>query len=163
MKNLIVYYSLEGNSKSIAEIIEKELECDVMELKPKKEYSKGRFSKFLSGGKGIFTKEKPELINTHKDLSGYDNIVIGSPVWCGTYAPPISTFISKYKNDMDGKNIAVFACHGGGGADKLFNNLKKELNNNKFIGNIDFKEPLKRDKVEVKVEIKKWISSLNIK
>ena len=36
MKNLVVYYSLEGNTKLIAEFIAKEIGADIIELKPKK-------------------------------------------------------------------------------------------------------------------------------
>lgn len=38
MKNLVVYYSLEGNTKLIAEFIAKEIGADIIELKPKKNF-----------------------------------------------------------------------------------------------------------------------------
>lgn len=113
MKSLVVYYSLEGNTKAIAKGISEELNCDLLELNPKKQYPKGGFRKFFWGGKSVFFKEKPEIMPINLDLNEYDTIFIGTPIWVGTYAPPIKTFIED--NNLKNKDIAVFVCHGGGG------------------------------------------------
>ena len=155
MKNLVVYFSLEGNTKFLVEAIAKEIECDVLELKPKKAYSKGRISKYFSGGRSVFFKQKPELISKDVDINNYKNIIIGTPIWCGTYAPPIDTFISN--NKIKYKNVAIFACHGGGGADKCFNNLKSILKDNNIIGKISFVDPLKGNKEKSAQDIREWI------
>ena len=63
---------------------------------------------------------------------------------------------------LNNKNIALFACHGGGGANKCFNNYKKELSNNNFIGEIDFIDPLLKDTEENIQKSIKWIKSLNV-
>ena len=51
-------------------------------------------------------------------------------------------------------------CHGGGGATKFFNNIKKEIPNNKFIGEIDFMEPLKNNKEEDVRKAIMWVKEL---
>lgn len=79
MKNLIIYFSLEGNTKFIAESIAEEIECDIMELIPSKKYSTGKIGKYFWGGKSVMFKEKPELINAQLDISNYKNIIIGTP------------------------------------------------------------------------------------
>ncbi|MGN0144500.1 MAG: flavodoxin family protein [Clostridium sp.] len=158
MKNLVVYYSLEGNTKFVAKSIAENIECDILELIPKRAYSSSRIGKYFSGGRSVLLKQKPELINKNLDLSGYKNIIIGTPVWCGTYAPPLSTLFSK--NEIKYKNIALFACHGGGGAEKCFKNIKSVLDYNNFIGSISFKEPLKNDKEKVKKEVSDWITKI---
>lgn len=163
MRNLIVYYSLEGNTKLIADMISKEIECDIIELKPKKEYAKGKISKYFWGGRSVLIKEKPELTNLFKNIDEYDNIFIGTPVWCGTYAPPLSTFLNKCEKDLKGKSISLFMCHGGGGTEKCYSNFKKHLSNSKIIGTIDFKDPLKVDKTEIRVAVKKWITDLRVR
>lgn len=155
MKNLVVYFSLEGNTKFIAQSIAENIECDVLELRPKKAYSKGKVGKYFWGGKSVVLKEKPELMNDNLDLSAYKNLIIGTPVWVSTYAPPLDTLFSK--NQIKYKNIALFACHGGGGAEKCFKNIQNLLENNNFIGTISFKEPLKGDKEKIKKEISEWI------
>ena len=45
------------------------------------------------------------------DLSKYDEIILGSPVWWYTIAPVIRTFLKQ--NDLSGKKIVPFATNGG--------------------------------------------------
>lgn len=76
MKNLVVYYSLESNTKLIAEFIAKEIGADIIELKPKKEFPSSGFRKYLWGGKSVIFKQKPELMNKEIDIRKYDNMII---------------------------------------------------------------------------------------
>ncbi len=61
MKNLIIYFSLEGNTKFIAESIAEEIECDIMELIPSKKYSTGKIGKYFWGGKVLCLKKSLNL------------------------------------------------------------------------------------------------------
>lgn len=47
MKNLVVFYSLEGNTKFIASQIAKKVNADILELKTKKEYPNKGFKKYF--------------------------------------------------------------------------------------------------------------------
>lgn len=158
MKNLVVYYSLEGNTKLIAETIRKEINADMLELRPEKQYPNKGFKKYFWGGKSVIFKEQPKLLNKWIDISIYDRVFIGTPVWAGTYAAPFNTFFNQHK--LKNKEVALFACHGGGGADKCLNNFKKELVNNKIIGQIEFIDPLKKNKDENIQQTINWIKSL---
>ncbi|NFI18435.1 flavodoxin [Clostridium botulinum] len=155
MKNLVVFYSLEGSTKLIANTIAKKLNADILELIPEKNYCDSVFKKFFWGGKSVLFKEKPKLKNIDIDIEKYENIFIGTPIWVGTYAPPFNTFLDNY--NTQNKNIGLFACHGGGGATKFFKNIKKEIPNNNFIGEIDFLEPIKNNKEENIEKAIKWI------
>jgi flavodoxin len=161
MKALVIYYSLEGDTKLIAENISKEINGDVLELKVKKDYPKKGFKKFIWGGKDVLFSKKPELIDLDVNLDQYDYLFIGTPIWAGTYAPPYNTFLSNYT--IENKKIALFACHGGGGATKFYSNIKITIPNNDFIGEIDFLDPLKGDSAKNIIKIKEWISSLDLK
>ncbi|OOM81307.1 flavodoxin [Clostridium sp. BL-8] len=156
MKGLVVFYSLEEHTKFIADMIAEELKCELLELKPVEEYPKNGIKKYWFGGMGALFKKQPALKNKIQDLSEYDTIFIGTPVWAGTYAPPINTFISK--NKIDHKNLAFFACHGGGGAQKCFEKLEAALKDNTILGKIEFAdsstESEKRDK------LKEWIRKI---
>lgn len=127
MKNLVVYYSLEGNTKLIAKFIAKEIGSDIIELKPKKEFPSSGFRKY---------------------------------VWAGTYAAPFNTFLDI--SIINNKNIALFACHGGGGSEKCFANFKKELSENTFIGDIELVDSLKKETDSSLDKVKKWLQTLNI-
>lgn len=142
MATLVVYFSFEGNTKLIAETIAETVGADLAELKTSKEYPKQGFQKFFWGGRSVLFGEKPELTNSPIDLSRYDTIMIGTPVWVGSFVPPLKTFLSKYR--ITGKRIALFACHGGGGAKKCMANIKAAIPENDFIGEIEFQDPRKK-------------------
>ena len=61
-KILVVYYSLEGNTKLIAEAISEKLSADILRIRPKKDIDSKSRMKYLVGGKQAVTKEKPELV-----------------------------------------------------------------------------------------------------
>lgn len=157
MRDLVVFYSLEGHTKFIANLICEELNCDLLELEPEKKIPKSGFKKFLWGGKSAIFKEKPILKNQNPDLSQYDTIFIGTPVWAGTYTPPLNTFICD--NEIKDKKLAFFICHGGGGASKCISKLKEALKGNEIIGEIDFVNPT-NDKGEFKIKVRKWLDEL---
>lgn len=158
MKALVVFYSLEGHTEAIANIIKNELKCDLLELKPEKEIPKKGLKKFLWGGKSVLFKEKPTLTNSIPNLEQYETIIIGTPIWAGIYAPPINTFISE--NKIKGKKVAFFACHGGGGAKKCFNKLEDILKENIILGNIEFSE--KEEKNQHKIKVQTWLKDIKI-
>lgn len=157
MSTLVVFFSFEGNTKLVGDVIAKTMKADTVELKTSKQYPTEGFGKFFWGGKSVLFGEKPQIINERIDLSKYDTVVIGTPIWAGSFAPPIKSFITQYK--MEGKRIALFACHGGGGAKKCFSKLKEAFPENQFIGEIAFVEPKKNSEVSSN-EAAKWALEL---
>ncbi len=158
MKTLIVFYSLEGNTKIIADILAEELDSECIELKPDKEIPKGGFTKFLWGGKSVLFHEKPTLTNEFPDIDEYDTIFIGTPIWASSYTPPIASFLERVS--IKGKKIALFACHAGGGAEKCFEKLKSQLNDNQIIGTITFTDPVKEEREKIKAQLKHWLHEI---
>ncbi|APM38125.1 flavodoxin family protein [Clostridium kluyveri] len=162
-KILVVYYSLEGNTKLIAETISNEVSADILEVKPKKDIEPHSKIKYLIGGKQAITKEKPELVHYDVNIENYEILFIGTPVWAWTFAPAIRSFFAN--TNLKNKKIALFSCNGGANG-KTFQNMKAELGGNEFLGEIEFKDPLKNDRGENVEKAKKWsqdICKLNIK
>ena len=157
MSTLVVYYSFDGNTKFIAEKIAGTISADIIELKTSKKYPTEGFWKYFWGGKSVIFGEKPKLINESVDLSRYETIIIGTPVWAGSYTPPVKSFIGQYK--LQGKRIALFASHGGNGAEKCFARLKEALPGNKFIGETDYVEP-KKSPEESSAKAVRWAMGL---
>ena len=158
MSTLVVYFSFGGNTKFIAEKIAETVSADILELKTSRKYPAEGFRKYIWGGKSVIFGEKSELINAPIHLKKYETVIIGTPIWAGSFTPPIKSFISKY--EIQGKRIAFFACHAGGGARKCFAKLKKELTGNEFIGETAFVEPMKNRK-EASLEAAAWAKSLS--
>ena len=153
MKNLIVYYSYEGNSEIIAKAIQKELNTDILKLIPNKEKKTKSLFKFVWGGLQVYMTKKPKLEDYNIDLKQYDNIFIGSPCWFGTFAPPINTFLSE--NDIKGKNIFLFVCNGGN-MRNTWKNYENILKGNNIISKIDFVYPIKNGIESAKQKAVEW-------
>lgn len=158
LKQLIVFYSFEGNTKFIANEIQKITGADLLELKVRNDIKSHGFFKYFWGGRQVFMKKTPELINYDKNFDQYDRIFIGTPVWVSTYSPAIRTFISE--NKISGKELIFFACFGGAES-QTFKNLKNDLRDNKILGTIGFREALKQKEQSVK-KLKEFLNSINI-
>lgn len=123
-KILVLYYSQTSNTKAVAEEIAKQLGADIEEIVPIKPYD-GDFQATIERGKqemeqGIL----PELQPVASDINNYDVVFIGYPVWFGTYAPPIATFLDK--TDLSGKKIVPFCTFGSGGLESSVKDLKEK-------------------------------------
>ena len=160
MKTLVVYYSLEGNTKKIAELIHQKFEGDILELIPEKENPKEGFGKYFWGGKSVIFKESPKLISALPDPKNYDLIFIGSPLWAGSYAPSIHTLLNTLS--FEGKNVAVFICHSGGSTLSTFNNFKSQLAKANFIGFHGFRDPLAQNPKIVEDETNNWLDEIKL-
>ncbi|MFH1429013.1 MAG: flavodoxin [Candidatus Margulisiibacteriota bacterium] len=153
-KTLIIYYSLEGHTRLAAESIAETLGADILELKPEKEIKKTGFMRYFWGGRQVVMKEAPGLNPLDKDPNIYDVLIIGTPVWAFTYAPPIRSFIAAAK--PQGKKVAVFCTHEGIPA-KTLANMKAALAGNEIVSEADFNVLNKKG---VGGEVKTWAKSL---
>ena len=114
MKTAILYYSMSGNTAYAAEKMADQLGADLIPLVPKKAYPDSGFKKFFWGGKSALMGDMPELETYSFDPAAYDLVILGSPVWAGTFAPPLRTFIEKHRDELLSKRLAVFFCCSGG-------------------------------------------------
>ena len=154
MKVAVVYYSLDGNCKFIAEEIKTLLDADLVCLQTEDEKKRGKIGKLFWGCGMVFSHKNPPLKPYTFDPAAYDLIVFGAPVWAGSPAPPLRTFFSE--TGITGKKIALFVCHGGGKG-KALEKFKTLLAGNEIIAETDFKEPAKTGGEEVKRQIADWV------
>lgn len=158
MKSIVVFYSLEGNTRLIAEKLAKTINSEILELKPKNEVKSNGFSKYIWGGKQVLFKEKPELMPFNNNFEKYDLIIFGSPIWAGKSAPAFNTFFKSSK--ITGKKVALFNCNGGGSSAGFFKKFKEVLNGNEFVGEIAFKDPLKENTDDNLKQAAEWIKEI---
>lgn len=141
MKIAIVYYSMSGNTKFVADKIAEKIGADVIRLEPVEAYPDKGIRKFFWGGKSAVMEEKPELMEYEFDAGKYDMIIFGTPVWASNFAPPLRTFIEENRSGLEGKKMAAFVCFSGGGADKAIDRLKKCVGVEKLEGELVLVDP----------------------
>ncbi len=128
---LILYFSISGNTKAVAEAIQTETGGDIAEIIPQTPYTT-EYTKLLEIAKKELSQNYlPPIKDLNIDLDSYDTIYIGTPVWYGTYAPPIATFLSE--NDLEDKKIAPFITHGGGGQGNTSKDIAKLSKGSKHL------------------------------
>lgn len=137
MKALVVFYSLEGHTKLLAEAIGESIEGEVVRAKPKKDIPSKGFMKYFKGGGQVFRKVEPEIYPVSADPSQYDVFFIGCPVWAGGYSPTLRTLFSQWQ--LEGKKVALFVSHRGGKGSAL-EKMAESLKGNDIIGMKDFNE-----------------------
>ena len=157
MRSLVVYYSLEGNTRYIAEAIKEAVGADSFELKPEVEINPKGFMKYMEGGRQVVKKETPNLKNLDLNPDDYDVLFIGTPVWAFSYTPALRTLFAQCP--IKAKKIALFCCQGGQPG-KTFGNIKNAIPDNTFLGEIDFKEPLKNNKEESRQKAIDWAKKI---
>ena len=156
-KALVVYYSLTNNTKIIAKTIQKEINCDILEIKPIKDLNPEGGAKFMWGGMQATMHKKPKLEPYIIDISKYEIIIIGTPVWAWTFAPPIRTFLSE--NDLKNRKIALWVCASGDG-EKALMRFKKQLKDANLIGGMKVIEPTDKNMESNIAQTIEWVNSI---
>ncbi|MBQ2666678.1 flavodoxin [Methanobrevibacter sp.] len=141
---LVTYFSASGVTKRVAEKIADENGYDIFEIVPEEIYTPQDLDYMDKNSRSTIEMNdksfRPPIAETC-DVSGYDTIVIGFPVWWYTAPTIINTFIESV--DLSGKTIKAFCTSGGSGIDKCVSDLQAsypELNFSKgmrFMGNAD--------------------------
>lgn len=127
MKTLVAYFSATGTTKRMAKELSAKLGCDLYEIKPTRPYTDADLNwmdkKSRSSVEMKDKASRPEIVKGDIDLSGYDRIFIGYPVWWYTAPTIINTFLEAY--DFSGKEIVIWATSGGSGLGKAKDDLSK--------------------------------------
>jgi flavodoxin len=110
---LVAYFSRSGNTRRIANLIQRQVGGTLYEIQPEEPYPDSYHAAVDQAKVEIQAGYKPALRSRLDDTESYDTVFVGSPNWWDTIAPPVATFLSE--NDLSGKTIVPFCTHGGGG------------------------------------------------
>jgi flavodoxin len=140
MRKLFIYYSLTGSG----EVVAKKMEENGFELRKvieKKKMPKKFFFMVLVGGFRAGMAQKGKLIDYNNDVSSFDEVVIGSPIWNGRLTPAINSVLAQ--TDFSNKKLS-FVFYSGSGQGK---SAQKKVNKLFPDAKVVFlKEPKKYEK-----------------
>ena len=126
-KALVIYYSQSNTTRTVAQEIQKQLNCDIAEIECVEPYT-GDFGQTIQR----WQKEQqegtlPEVKPLAKNISDYDVIFLGYPIWGGSYAPPVASLLKT--TDFGGKKLVPFCTFGSGGLNTSVAALQQNAQN----------------------------------
>ena len=130
MKKLFIYSSFTGNG----DFVSKEFENSGYEIRKvieKKKFPKSFFWSVMSGGFRAGLGLKGKLVNYDKDVSKFEKIVIGSPIWNGRFPPTINAVLKL--TDFANKDLTFVFYSGSGTGKKAEARVKKEFPSAKIV------------------------------
>ena len=154
-KTLVIYYSLTGNTKEIAEKIKNKTKADLYEIKTAEPLPTGP-KLHLAVREQLKTQKYPALENI-PDVSAYDTIFIGAPVWWYTAATPVLSLLDQV--DFQGKKVVPFSTQGSN-AGTFLEDFKAKIKNAVVLEYASFNNIGKEYDQAVNAKIAAWLNNL---
>jgi flavodoxin len=124
MKSLVVYYSLTGKTRLVAQAIAEALNARLVEITEKKPRKLGPFI-YLIGGFGAITNRGSKINPLDVDSKQYERIFIGSPIWGSRPVPAVNSYV--YQTNFDGRDVIPFFSMGGTTPEKALANITTKI------------------------------------
>ena len=125
MNSIIIYYSYSGNTRKVAEVLAEYLkqkgQAEIIELKAQDESA----SFFGQAARALWRK-RAEIVPENFDLSKYDLICLGTPVWAFGPAPAMNTYLDKCSR-VEGKDVILFTTYGSGTGNNRCHNYMQSI------------------------------------
>ena len=125
-KALIAYFSASGTTARVARDMADATGADLYEIRPAQPYTEADLD--WTNKKSRSTVEmndmacRPAMAGPVPDMSQYDTVLVGFPVWWYVEPRIVDTFLDTC--DLSGKTVIPFATSGGSGIDKAESNLR---------------------------------------
>jgi len=123
MKSLVVYYSLTGKTRLVAQVIAEALNATLVEIEERRPIPMPFV--YLSGGFAAITNRGTKINPTDVDLQQYERIFIGSPIWASRPTPAINSFI--YQTNFEGRSVIPFFTMGGDNTEGALANITAKI------------------------------------
>jgi flavodoxin len=110
---LVVFFSRTGNTRVITSQIRRAKQADMFEIVPSAPYPEDYEATVAQASSETSSGYLPPLTGSVANISRYDTIYIGFPIWGMTAPPVIRSFLRSH--DLAGKQVRPFITHGGYG------------------------------------------------
>ena len=123
-ENYSVGYIETGNTMKLAQVIAQKTGAELFEVAPAKKYPADYDTCIDIAKKEQNKKARPAILQD-KDISDYDVIFFGYPIWWGDIPMCMYTFIEAH--DWNGKRVIPFCTNEGSGAGRTDSTLKSAM------------------------------------
>lgn len=171
LKSLVIYFSRtgeqyrvgvidEGNTAILAKIIAEETASDLYEILPEEDYYPNTYNELIEVAKTEQNNnDRPAYKNDVPDLSLYETIFIGSPVWWGDWPMIMYTFFEN--ENLSNKTLIPFSTHEGSGLSGFDSKLANVCSDAKVLEGLPIRgEDTQKNKESVRTAVKDWLNRL---
>lgn len=155
---LVAYFSASGVTEKVAEMLSEVIGADLFKIEPKVPYTDAdldwRNDSSRSSAEMKNLSFRPEIKEKYLDISNYDTVYIGYPVWWYVAPTVINTFLEGL--DLSGKTVIPFATSGGSGIGKTEEYLLKSCKGARLLEGKRIERDITRE------ELNAWVNSLNL-
>lgn len=155
-KPLIAYFTHSGNTKAVAEMIQKLTGGELMEIKPVEPYPEN-YQQCVDLAKKQQQENARPAIENKINPNDYSVIFLGFPNWWSSMPMPVWTFVEQ--NGLNGAAIAPFMTHGGGGTGHAPGDLKKLCPKSKILPALSISGSQARNS---QAEVERWLKGLDL-
>ena len=131
-RTLVAVFSASGVTKRVGEKIAEVAGGDFFEIVPQEKYTNADLDYMNKRSRSSIEmndpSSRPEIAGAVADMSSYDTVIIGFPIWWGVAPRIIETFLESY--DFSGKTIIPFCTSGGSGVGRSDTALHKNVSGN---------------------------------
>ena len=141
-KTLVVYYSYTGNCREIVNTLTSQIEADVLEIQPAEKGLKYEANNYALGTQLLNAiKANPNDASSYPAidpvttlLSGYQNIIIVTPLWWSQMAAIMQTYLFQSASQMVGKHVGMIVSSHSSGISGVVSDAKRLLPNVTWMG-----------------------------
>jgi flavodoxin len=135
----VVFYSLEGHTKYLAEQLSERLGADLFQIHPKRRYPTKGFPKFFCAGRDASLKWNVALQPPIPEIGSYGMVLLCTPIWAETTSAPMYSFLRQ--TDLSSKQLFFIATCSGGPAGRCFQRMRKTAKGASILGEERFVHP----------------------
>ena len=125
---LVVFFSATGTTRGVAEKLAEGLKADLYEIVPEEPYTEADLNYNNPQSRTSMETDdpacRPAMAGDLPDLTGYDTVFIGYPIWWGDTPRIVSNFVERV--DLTGKTLAVFFTSGSSGLGSSMKHLEQQ-------------------------------------
>ena len=140
-RTLVVYYSYTNNVERIVNELRTKIDADVLEIEPAQKGLDYAANNYAIGSEQIAAIRNnpddaasyPAIDPVNVNLSEYDCIIVGAPLWWSNMAAPLQSFLFQYGKDMAGKKIGLIVSSASSGISGVEADAKRLIPDGEFL------------------------------
>jgi flavodoxin len=154
-KVLVVYFSMQGHTRTVAEEIARQTGATIAEIRTEENYARADIEEVVK--KQNATGYLPRIASKIPDISGYDLVFVGSPVWWYTLSPPVRAWLAA--TDFRGKKVVPFCtCKSAEGT--IFRDFAAQCRNGTVLEGLNVYDRDLAERKKANRAIAEWIKRI---